>query len=66
MTNIKDTTHEKILVEQFYYDNSIVVDMNFSSFILLMGNKEYQALMGVLDKCVSKNDGLDSIYIKDF
>ena len=41
MTNIKDTTHEKILVEQFYYDNSIVVDMNFSSFILLMGNKEY-------------------------
>ena len=51
---------------EFYFDNTIAVDMKFSSFIAMIGNTEYVALMGVLEKCVSKNDGNDSIYIKDF
>ena len=65
-TTIKETTHEAIDTQLFYMDNSILVAMTFSSFILLIGNKEYCALMGVLEKCVSKNDGLEAIYIKDF
>lgn len=40
--------------------------MNFGPFVAILGNREYQALMCMLDECVSKNDGMESVYIKDF
>lgn len=56
----------KLNDDLFYYDNTMVVDINMAPFFALIGNLEYQSLMKMLDRNVTYNDGLDEFYIKDF
>ena len=65
-TDLKDTTHDTLDSNSFYYDNTISVDISMLPFVAIVGNSEYQALMRMLDYSVLKNDGYDEIYIKDF
>lgn len=65
-TSLWDKTHPSLSKHMFYYDNTIVVDMHMSPFVAIIGNLEYQALMQMLEKTVSKNDGMDEFFIKDF
>lgn len=65
-TSISDATCAKISPGQVIYDNAMIVTTHLTPFIFRIGNFEYLSLMKCLETCVSFNDGLDEIFVKDF
>jgi hypothetical protein len=65
-TRIQDSTFKNISPNQVVYDNAMIVKTHLTPFILLIGNFEYLSIMKALDSCVTYNDGMDEIFVKDY
>ena len=48
-TDVIDSTQKEIQSNGFYVDAAMIVQIEILPFIAILGNREYQALMGVLD-----------------